>query len=283
MSNNLAQDNEKKAIKRGYAYFIGLIPIFMVVYIIFSLCVQLSGRSKALEVLNSLEQDKNVIFAETQSGALMYIPINDKEAVMEASADTGESLYLWLETGQTVTITDDIMVTKQVNFYDMLRAVINRSATKDIKLNASHLDINNNDRTYIFTIKNVKNVLDLMTNGWQLSDGQTAGSLSCYDGSLNKDMSMELIIKTEGENTYFKLNLFVENTGYCIYNGRFLKQNAERLPQFEVDLYNLNGINTISPVQERVDDYAHKAIDYFYKLSTCLDIENFENLETNIN
>lgn len=237
------------------AFAIGLVSVAIAFLV-------LADTLQVKKIYTTYEEAGYVIFATTQDGSLLYVPINDKEAVMEQSSASGESLYLWLETGQTVAITDDVIVTNQVGLYDMLIAVTDAGITKK-----------ENDN-YVSTVTGLDNVFDLMTQQWQLTEGQAMGSLACYNNKLaSSDVTMELITNKDNENVHFKLNLFVDNTGYTIYEGRLLKQNEPDLPKFNVDMYNLNGISTLSKNDNLVKAYVENAINYFYELALFLDVE----------
>ena len=220
---------------------------------------------KVKNIYNNCEKAGDVIFATTQDGSLLYVPINDKEAVMEQSTAVGESLYLWLETGYTVSITDDVIATNQVGLYDMLIAVVESGRT--VK----------QDGNYISTVTGLDKVFNMMTRKWLLTEGHAMGSLSCYNENLaSANVSMELVTRTEQEKVYFKLNLFIDDTGYTIYNGRILEQHEQDLPKFDAELYNLNGIVTITKNENMVEAYAKNAINYFYELALFLDVEELD-------
>lgn len=252
--------------------------ILIIIAIAFIAFEKAYSKTDMIAILNGKAYKGNIIFAETHQGSLTYIPINEKEAVMETSSDTGKSLYLWLETGQTITITDDVIVTEQANLFDMLKAVIFKSRLIDIKIKNGKNSLFGRDDTYIFYVNGVENISELMTKDWCLPEDQATDSLTCYDESLNKDINMELIIETKDKDVFFELSLLVDDISYCIYSGRFLKQDQTHLPQFEVDLYNLNSINTAQHDQQIVDAYIEKANEYFNKLSTFLIIEDFEQV-----
>ena len=213
-----------------------------------------------IDTIEQCEEKNDVIFGETQNGSFLFVPINADEAALEMSGPAGESLTLWLSTGNTVTVSDDVLVTNQVNMYKMLYAVINRG------------QLTEKNGNYVATINDVENIHALMTEDWRMSEGQVLGSLSCYDEDLTSDMSMELIVSKDGEDVYFDLNLFVDNTGYKLYRARFIEQSAE-LPSPDIELYNLNGVNTLSADQNAKDAYAQRVIGYFYKLAVYLDVE----------
>lgn len=226
--------------------------------IIFALRI---GGAQANELIVLAKTNYNIIFTDTINGTMIYVPVSDTEGIAEATGTSGsKGYYLFTTLGDTVTLSDDIMINQQQNLYDMMLSMIETGIT--IK----------KEGYYVTSIHGTEAIMKLMTEKWGLSQGQTMGALNNYEADKTADTTLELMLKkVDATNLFFTINIYVEDKAYTIYNGCTLANSAyELLNPIPVELYNYRVLEGFKISDERVLSYLELLKTYFKEVAELI-------------
>ena len=193
---------------------LGILALALTALLIFA--GKFGGAQTAIKLVQTAKENHNIIFTDTINGTMMYVPVSETEGIAEATGTSGsKGYYLFTTLGDTVTLSDDILINQQQNLYDMMLSMIETGIT--IK-----------KQDYCETsIHGTEAIIKLMTEKWGLSQGQTMGALNNYGADTTADTTLELVLKTTDKtNFYFAINIYVEDKAYAIYNGYTLTNSA---------------------------------------------------------
>lgn len=251
--------NNKNVINK---YIIAIILIFVIFTAVLSLIPDYLYKLYIISKIEAAEQNRDILFIETIDGTMLYVPVSQKEAIAEATGVDGtKGLYLFTQTNNTVTISDDIMITYQSNLYTILKSIVEEGQT-DLKNDA-----------YIAKIKGTSNIINIVANKWKLSEGQTMGALSLYEIDKTDNAQLELVLSEKSKGNFdFAVNLYVNDKAYTVYRGVALA-NSLNLP-FPPELYKYNKYAGLKTDDEKVQEYLKYVIDYFYTVSQSLKLPN---------
>lgn len=213
----------------------------------------------ATSIVNTSVENRDIIFANTINGTMMYVPVTEKEAIAEATGNNGEKgYYLFTQLGDTITITNDFMITQQQDLYDMMLSIL--------KLGKTSYENNR----YVTNMKGTDKIIDMIINEWGLTTGQTLGALNNYGATTTDDTILELIvIDLEEPNIFeFAINIYVEDIAYSIYHGLTLKNKVYKA--FPHELYDYRKLEGLSTDDERALDYLNIMTDYYKEIATLM-------------
>lgn len=249
----------KKYIKvKKYILQIALTMIVILgTAIIFLLCDN-GNKEQAQYIINTAKSNRDILFANTINGNMMYVPVSEKEGIAEATGFNGEKgYYLFTQLGDTVTISDDIMVSNQKNLYDMMLGILENGRTTKI------------EGCYTTKIKGTRKVIDLLSNKWGLTEGQTMGALNTYGAANTDNAQLELQIKS-GDMTHFEfaINIYVDKKAYVVYRGVSLANNAYKT--FPPELYAYRTYEGMRTDDARAFDYLNLMNEYFKEVAILI-------------
>lgn len=255
MSNSNV-DKVKKILKY-WPVGASVIVVGLLTVLLISLA-RIGGAQEAKEYITTVKGNRDILFMNTINGTMMYVPVSENEAIAEATGNSGgKGYYLFTLLGDTVTISDDFMISKQQNMYDMMFSMLEVGLT--VK----------KDDKYITTISNTDLIMKLMTEKWGLTEGQTMGALNNYEALSSDDVQLELILKPgESEHFEFAINIYVEDKVYAIYTGISIANDINKAIPHE--LYNYRTYEGLSTGDERAAGYLQTMSDYFKEIAVLI-------------
>lgn len=254
---------KSKKIKKSTLCITGILCTLLIVITALFICSK-AGLNEARGYIETIKNNRDILFMNTINGTMLYVPVSEDEAIAEATGTNGgKGLYLFTQMGDTVTISDDILISKQQNICDMMLSIIETGWT-----------VKEDDR-YITEIKGTSKIMELMTEQWGLSEGQTLGSLNNY-GAVNSDkVRLELIVKPdELKHIEFAINIYVDEKAYSVYQGISLANDIQK--PFPPEIYNYRQYEGISTDDERLENYLKTVIDYFKTVAEVINVNDIK-------
>lgn len=247
---------------RKYIIQSTLIVVMLLAVAVVSLLFNSGNKEQAQYIVDNAKTSRDVLFTNTINGTMMYVPVSNNEGIAEATGNNGEKgYYLFTQLGDTVTISDDIMISNQQNLYDMMLSII--------KVGKTHKE----EEVYITTIKGTAKIIKLLTEKWKLTEGQTLGALANYGATNVDDARLELQVKsTEGSHFEFAINIYVEDKAYVIYRGVSFKNNVDKA--FPPELYAYRSYEGMRTDDARAFDYLVTMTEYFKEVAILLNKDN---------
>lgn len=225
-----------------------------------------TAKDEMQVLIDNAEENRDILFMNTINGTMLYVPINQKEAIAEATGMNGsKSVYLFMQTGDTVTLTDDVLVTKQKNIYKMMYAFFDYGK------------VSYKDNKYICLVSGTDKVIELIKTGWSLTEGQTLGALNNFSATSTDNTKIELVITSSDKSDFeFAINLYVDKKAYSIYHGITINNTIEM--SMPVELYDYNSYAGLKTSDEHLDKYLQTVLDFMYEVAGKLNLDKLESI-----